>query len=313
MSSAGLRDLTDRLRDDIVGALHVGSLHSGDRLSSIREVARNLDGDPRAVARAYRILESEGLVEVRRRSGVFVAPQARFGPGILEETAEWMVEVLSEAWKRRIPIVTFPEFVRSCSARSSLRCAFVDSSEDVFETFGPELHDEFGLDVRRLWLRDLYKSTSDVLPLELREADLIVTTIFHAATVRTLLGELRTPLIILSIHPQVVERVLGYLQHAPSMTLVCVDPAFGDRLRLQYRDHMSSPEQLRVVLADDRDGLASLDRSHPVLISRAAHGRIGSIGLQSVAPRYPSISPDSAQEIIRFLVRANVQAGRSGS
>ena len=286
----------------------MGSLHGGDRLSSIREVARDRAEDPRAVARAYRTLESEGLVEVRERSGVFVAPQARFGGGILEETAEWLVGVLSEAWKRRIPAITFPEFVRSCSSRTSLRCAFIDSSEDVFEAFAPELQDEFGLDVRRLWLPELRASTSASLPGELRDADLIVTTIFHAATVRSLIEELETPLIILSIHPRVVERVLDYLQHAPSMTLVCVDPTFGDRLRLQYREHMSSPEQLKVVMADDREALASVDRSQPVLISRAAEKRIGDMGLMPVAPRYPSLSPDSAQEIIRFLVRANARA-----
>ena len=309
MTSASFQDLTDRLRDHIIGALHVGTLHSGDRVESIREVARDLDEDPRAVARAYRVLESEGLVEVRGRSGVFVAPQTRFGGGILEETAEWLVGVMSEAWKRRISVLAFPEFVRSCSARATLRCAFVDSCEDVFETFAPELEEEFGLRIHRTWLHQLQNPGGvDGLPKEIREADLIVTTIFNAATVRALVTELNTPLIILSIHPRVVERVLDYLKNAQSMTLVCVEAKFAERLRLQYRDHMSSPEQLRVILADDRKGLASLDRREPVLISRAAQNRIGNSGLTPVAPYYPALSPDSAQEIIRFLVRANAQA-----
>ena len=65
----------------------MGSLHSGDRLGSIREVARDLAEDPRAVARAYRMLGSGGLVEVRQRSGAFVAPQARFGGGPTPEVA----------------------------------------------------------------------------------------------------------------------------------------------------------------------------------------------------------------------------------
>jgi hypothetical protein len=71
---------------------------------------------------------------------------------------------------------------------------------------------------------------------------------------------------------------------------------------------MSGPEQLKVVIAHDREALASVDHSHPVLISRAAQKRIGDIGLTPVAPRYPSLSPDSAKEIIRFLVRANAHA-----
>jgi DNA-binding transcriptional regulator YhcF (GntR family) len=312
--------LTAKLRDWIIGGVYVGSLRGGDRLSSIREVARETGEDPRAVARAYRNLEVEGLVEVKGRSGVFVAPQLRDG-GIQEEGAEWMAGVLLEGWKRRIPVVELPRFLRAHSVGASLRCAFVEAWEDVFEMFAPELRDEFGLDVRRVWLDTLPVPGSPGagdparLPVELRNADLIVSTIFNAATVRALTAGLAAPLVVLSQHPRAVEQVTDYLRRSPSPTLVCVCPRFGDRIRLHYQ-HMGVPDRLRVVLADDDDAVASLDRRQPVLISRAAQKRLGSSGLQPVAPHYPSLSPESAEQIIGLLVRANarteVARGRTG-
>lgn len=72
------RALTERLRDQIESGIHVGHLAGGDRRPSIRRVSQKIGADARAVARAYRDLEAEGLVEVRERAGIYAAPQAGF-------------------------------------------------------------------------------------------------------------------------------------------------------------------------------------------------------------------------------------------
>ncbi len=61
-------ELADALRRRVVGALSSGSLRRGERLPSAREVAAEIDADPRLVLAAYRILAKEGVVEIRRRS-----------------------------------------------------------------------------------------------------------------------------------------------------------------------------------------------------------------------------------------------------
>src|SRR4028118_1845899 len=75
-------DLADALRRRVVGALSSGSLRRGERLPSAREVAAEIDADPRLVLAAYRILAKEGVVEIRRRSGIYVSstPEAQGGP-----------------------------------------------------------------------------------------------------------------------------------------------------------------------------------------------------------------------------------------
>ena len=48
-------------------------LHSGDQLPPVRKLAEQLLINPNTVARAYRELETDGVVSTRRGSGVFVS------------------------------------------------------------------------------------------------------------------------------------------------------------------------------------------------------------------------------------------------
>lgn len=50
-----------------------GRLAEGDQLLPVRKLAEQIIVNPNTVARAYRELENDGLVESRRGSGVFVS------------------------------------------------------------------------------------------------------------------------------------------------------------------------------------------------------------------------------------------------
>jgi GntR family transcriptional regulator len=54
-------------------AVALGRLNPGDRLPSVRELAKELVINPNTIARAFRELESEGVTLSRRGSGTFVA------------------------------------------------------------------------------------------------------------------------------------------------------------------------------------------------------------------------------------------------
>lgn len=57
-------------------SIAVGSVRPGNPIPSIRQLAMNLLINPNTVARAYRDLEREGVIEMRRGLGAFVAPGA---------------------------------------------------------------------------------------------------------------------------------------------------------------------------------------------------------------------------------------------
>lgn len=54
-------------------AIVYGELRSGDRLPSLRELARDLVVNHLTVKKAYSVLESQGLIRTRRGLGTFVA------------------------------------------------------------------------------------------------------------------------------------------------------------------------------------------------------------------------------------------------
>lgn len=67
----------DQIADQIRFRIVAGQLKPGDELPTIRGLAQSLRVNPNTVARAYRELEQEGLVEKRRTTGTFVAEQAQ--------------------------------------------------------------------------------------------------------------------------------------------------------------------------------------------------------------------------------------------
>lgn len=66
-----------QIMNQIKHSISSGLLRSGDRLPSIRELAKELRVNPNTVVRAYRELEREGIVESRRGQGSFVRATQR--------------------------------------------------------------------------------------------------------------------------------------------------------------------------------------------------------------------------------------------
>jgi len=67
------RPLYLQIMDEVRRALVVGSLKPEDPVPSVRELASELVVNPRTVLQAYRELEREGVLYVRRGQGTFVA------------------------------------------------------------------------------------------------------------------------------------------------------------------------------------------------------------------------------------------------
>ena len=60
------RPLYQQIVDQVRRALLVGTLRAEDPLPSVRELAGQLTVNPRTVSQAYRELEGEGVIYVRR-------------------------------------------------------------------------------------------------------------------------------------------------------------------------------------------------------------------------------------------------------
>ncbi|MBI5117964.1 GntR family transcriptional regulator [Candidatus Poribacteria bacterium] len=94
-----------QIAQELKHSIAMGSVLSGEQLPSVREVAEQITVNPNTVAKAYRELELQGIVETRRGTGTFVA---RTVPNISKEERERVVsrlidKALDEARRLQIP------------------------------------------------------------------------------------------------------------------------------------------------------------------------------------------------------------------
>lgn len=72
-----------QIDDQVMLGIVSGSLSPGDQLPTVRQLAVDLSVNPNTVVRAYRDLESRGIIETHQGSGTFVG-QAKLDRGEVE-------------------------------------------------------------------------------------------------------------------------------------------------------------------------------------------------------------------------------------
>ncbi|HEX2081536.1 MAG TPA: GntR family transcriptional regulator [Longimicrobium sp.] len=293
------------LRYFILGQLHVGHLKPGDPLPSIRQVAKETGADHRTVANAYRVLEAEGLVEIRPGAGVYLAGEG--SAAIRSETGHWLTEVMLEGWSRRISRGKLRTLVDRC-AGTRVRCACIESNEDHMVAVSAELAEDFSLDVQPVLVSPSAEAP-EIPRTALTAADLVVTTVFHAAAGRAAAAAAGKPCIVATLNPQfaaeVNRRLLG-----GEVTAVIVDPRFSARAAA-YLDVTAHRDRVRFLLVDQLGGAEAgpLDlRSENVLVTRAARRRLRLPDYHLVPSPPTFISPESARELAGAIVALGLHA-----
>jgi GntR family transcriptional regulator len=92
-----------QLVEQVKHAIETGALRPGDQLPSIRPLAEELVINANTVAKAYRELEREGVVELKQGAGAFVADTARARQGDAEKfrgAQPLVAETVAELRKR---------------------------------------------------------------------------------------------------------------------------------------------------------------------------------------------------------------------
>ena len=96
------RPIYVQIMDEVRRALVVGTLRAEQMLPSVRQLAADLRLNPNTVAQAYRELEREGVVHVRRGQGTFVS-ERKAGEaerrGLVHDVAE---RALLDAYRNRV-------------------------------------------------------------------------------------------------------------------------------------------------------------------------------------------------------------------
>jgi len=83
-----------QLMDQIKTAVLNSEVTPGDPLPSIRQLANDLDLNSKTVAKAYRLLERDSVIQTRGYRGTFVHPEAKKNSKV--DLNEWVTQRLTE-------------------------------------------------------------------------------------------------------------------------------------------------------------------------------------------------------------------------
>ncbi|WP_326730891.1 GntR family transcriptional regulator [Streptomyces phaeochromogenes] len=106
----------EQVRAQISEQARAGALPVGYRLPTVRGLAEELGLAANTVAKAYRALESDGVIETRGRNGTFVAAA---GSAADREAAS-----AAQAYAERVRRLGLSEAAAVAAARDALRAAY---------------------------------------------------------------------------------------------------------------------------------------------------------------------------------------------
>ncbi|WP_262694629.1 GntR family transcriptional regulator [Kordiimonas aquimaris] len=102
-----------QLVEQIKGAVQHGAISAGDALPSIRQLANDLGLNNKTVAKAYRLLERDSVIQTKGYRGTFVHPDA-----VTNSTKDL------NAWLHNTLDNTVEELRKSGATDSEIRIAF---------------------------------------------------------------------------------------------------------------------------------------------------------------------------------------------
>lgn len=293
------QEITEQLRQQILSGMHLGRWGPGHRLPSTRTLAKQFGVDQRRVTRAYHDLVMDGLVDLRPRSGFYVANGATPQPR-LPSAAEWAVEALASAAERGLRPIDAPEQLRACLASRQLIAACVECNEDQLHGLSEELAADYGFDTRLIPLRCIGDAN---VRDELHRADVLITTSFHAVEVRRIARELGRPFIAVTMRPDLLQGIQDAMQRE-DVYFVATDERFAEKAVCMF-EPSAATHRMHMVLAG-RDDLSAIPPRAPTYITRRARSLLKDHPLLTrVPPIGRGFARESMREILTFIVRAN--------
>jgi len=292
------------MRRRVLGGVSAGTLRRNDRLPSARELALEFDVDPRLVLAAYRVLAREGLVDIRRRSGIYVAgmPEVAGGPAVIADG--WVVDVLFAGIERGLSAPRLGEWLRRCVSTRRLRAAVVAQTSDQLEGLCGELREIYGVDAVPFAPAVLDGAS---VPPELAAADFVVTEQAYAEPLRARLEPLGKHVIVAGIRAD-MDTNWRLLHMRESVYIVVTDPRTEPLFAATAGEYASRMKTLVV----GRDDVSTIPTSAPVYVTRSARQRLGAVAVPGwQIPAARSFDIGASMEILRLVVAANLKAMRA--
>lgn len=246
------------------------ALKGGDRLPSTREIAEEMRTNPRVVLAAYKTLADEGLVEIRKRSGNYVAPRNMITDVLPPPPTLVVVDILADAIQRGYSAREFSSYVADAAYGSRLRAVIVTGTSDQEEGIARELRDDLSISSSFVSPHLLKKGIE--IPSLLRKADLIVTTEAFRDAVTSVAQKHSIPFVVTTVRKDIINAEWVALI-ARGVSVIAADRNFLTLLRAHLS---SSPEANSIkMLVAGEDSLDSIGIGDATYVTAAARKKLG--------------------------------------
>lgn len=299
--------IASSLRTRIEHSLRSRALAPGDRLPSTREIGDEFDVDPRVVLAAYQALAEEGLVVLRPRSGVFVAP-ATSPNDERPPSGDFLTDILVAGVVRGFSLLRFTDDLRIAALGRRLRATVIAKTVDQAYGLSRELKADYGLETTTLLPEQM--ASGNGVRSALQRTHLVVTTSALETEVSALAARLGKPVIVADVRPPFVENEWKTFLRSGRAYVIAADPRFLELLR-NYLQTVVDLRNVRMLLAG-RDDLTAIPPQAPTYVTEAARQKLGKTQIPGRLISPPRLLAENCvRAIIKFIVTTNMHHANS--
>jgi DNA-binding transcriptional regulator YhcF (GntR family) len=249
--------LFEQAREQLITALHLGRLRSGDRLPSVRQVALRNNLNSKTAFAIYQKLKEEGYIEIRTGSGAYVSDLDNLD---LNQTYclsifQLIKENLAQASQLKIEPRQYHELVKNFiekAQRDLIQVAVFECNQEQINLFSSEISKHLKVQVFPVMLDRLEQPDAKLTKL-LSRVDYFITTDYHLAQVRELGETYQKKTVHIRLNPNYIPALIAAARRGRLLMIVS-DANFYPAFRSSMIRVGISPTLLeRITAIDDSD------------------------------------------------------------
>jgi GntR family transcriptional regulator len=266
--------LFEQAREQLITALHMGRLRSGDRLPSVRQMAQRNTINSKTAFAIYQRLKEEGYIEIRTGSGAYVSDLDRLD---LNQTYALSIfqlikENLAQASQLKIEPQQYSDLVQRFIEKSpldSLQVAVFECNEEQLNLFSSEISKHLRVRVFPVMVDKIKRPDAKLAKL-LARMDYFVTTDYHFNQVQKLGERFEKKTVQIRLNPDFVPALIDAARHGDLLMIVSDANFFPAFRRNMISIGISSALLEQITAIDDRNvsrACAFLARAKSVYVS----------------------------------------------
>lgn len=262
-----------------------GQFEPGIKLPSTRQLSLFLHVNRQTIHNALRILEKEGLVEIKQGSGIFVKTRS----SQITRTSEALLHMAREAVQKArdmgysyedlIGAISLTEYseIGQLVPSEERYVVFVECNQPVLESYKNDIEKELSIKVLPYLLDELQEGKPSVRSV-VNGAELIITTFTHLHEVKKILKGHSTDIVGVNAGPYInLLLAISKWKSKESVTILMVRRQGADEVAQSIKDAGLSVGKIVSCGIEEPDYQEFIKCAKNLVISRAAYKTVESI------------------------------------